>query len=96
MNSVVMNFDLLEIPTPGQMLQEDYLEPLGIKPAHLAEETGLNPSHVSELLDGKRSITPEISAALGKVLGMSEEFWLGVQRNCDQIEARRKAGAFSE
>lgn len=80
----------LENTHPGQMLSEDFLEPLGITPYKLAKGTGLTQSHVSEILRGQRSITPMTSLLLGKFFGMSARFWLNLQNHYDLIEAQRK------
>ncbi len=81
--------DLLENTHPGQMLREDYLEPLGITPYKLAKGTGLSQTHISEIMRGQRSITPMTSLLLGKFLGMSARFWLNLQNHHDLIEAQR-------
>ena len=82
---------LLENTTPGQMLREDFLQPLGITPGTLAGSLGLSHSHVSKLLRGQRKITPLTSLLLGKFFGMSARFWLNLQNHHDLIEAQRKA-----
>lgn len=82
--------DLLENTHPGQMLSEDFLEPLGITPYKLAKGTGLTQSHVAEILRGQRSVTPMTSLLLGKFFGMSARFWLNLQNRYDLIEAERK------
>lgn len=81
--------EMLENTHPGEMLREDYLEPLGITAYRLAKGTGLTPIHVSELLRGQRRITPLTSLLLGKYLGMSPHFWLNLQNRYDLIEAER-------
>ena len=81
--------DLLPNAHPGQMLREDYLEPMGITPYKLAKGTGLSPIHVSEILSGKRNITPVTSLLLGKFFGVSPRFWLNLQNRHDLIEAQR-------
>ncbi len=83
--------DFLENVHPGQMLSEDFLEPLGITAYKLAKGTGLTQSHVSEILRGQRSITLMTSLILGKFFGMSPQFWLNLQNHYDLIEAQRKA-----
>ena len=75
--------------TPGRMLKEDYLEPLGITAYKLAKGTGLSQIHVSEILRGQRSITPMTSLLLGKFFGISPRFWLNLQNQYDLIEAQR-------
>lgn len=85
----ILSPDLLENTNPGQMLREDFLEPLSITPYKLAKGTGLSQIHISEVLRGKRSITPMTSLLLGKFFGMSPQFWLNLQNRYDLIEAER-------
>lgn len=66
------------------------MEPLAITPYRLAKATGLSQSHISELLKGKRTITAETSLRLGMALGMSPEYWLGIQNQYDRVELRRR------
>ena len=81
--------ELLQNIHPGQMLREDYLEPLGITAYKLAKGTGLTQTHVSELLHGERNVTAMTSLLLSKYLGMSPRFWLDLQNRFDLIEAER-------
>ena len=81
--------DYLVNTHPGQMLREDFLEPLGITPYKLAKGTGLSAIHVSEVLSGKRRITPMTALLLGKFFGISSRFWLNLQNRYDLIEAER-------
>ncbi len=69
--------------TPGEILLEDYLNPLGISQAAASRALGMNPRAINEIVLGRRSITPEISICLGKIFGQSARFWFGVQTNCD-------------
>lgn len=89
MENPMASDELLENTHPGQMLREDFLEPMGISAYRLAKGTGLSQTHVSELLRGERSITPMTSLLLGKYLGMSPRFWLNLQNRHDLIKARR-------
>lgn len=86
---VELNPDLLENEHPGQILKEDYLEPLGITAYKLAKGTGLSQIHVSEILRGQRSITPMTSLLFGKFFGISARFWLNLQNHYDLLEAER-------
>ena len=88
-NTQELDPDLLENEHPGVMLREDFLEPLGITPYKLAKDTGLSQIQVSEILRGRRSITPMTSLLLGKFFGMSPWFWLGLQNHYDVMEAQR-------
>ena len=81
--------DFLENEHPGLALREDYLEPLGITAYNLAKGTGLSQIHISEILRGRRSITPMTSLLLGKFFRISPRFWLNMQNHYDLLEAER-------
>lgn len=72
--------------TPGEILQTEFLEPLNITPYRLARATGLSQTRISEVIHGKRRITPNTALRLSKALGLSERFWLNIQNDYD-IEA---------
>lgn len=57
--------------------------PLGISPYRLAQATGLSQTRISEVIHGKRSITPATALRLCKALGVSERFWLSIQVDYD-------------
>ena len=78
---------------PGALLGEDFLEPLGITPAQLAKSTGLMPSVVNELLQGRRNVTPKIALLLGKFFDQSPQFWLNLQNRHDLIALERSEAA---
>ena len=80
---------MLENVHPGAMLREDFLEPLDVTPYRLAKATGLSAIHISEILKGKRNITPTTSLLLGRFFGLSPRFWLNLQVRHDLIEAER-------
>ena len=69
--------------TPGEILQTEFLEPLGITPYRLAQATGLSQTRVSEVIRGRRRITPDTALRLSKALGLSDRFWLNVQLDYD-------------
>jgi len=69
--------------TPGEILLEEYLKPLGISQNALGRALGVSPRAVNEIVLGRRSITPEMSVRLGKYFGQSPRFWFGIQTNCD-------------
>ncbi|WP_448059206.1 HigA family addiction module antitoxin [Cellulomonas hominis] len=68
---------------PGEILREEFLEPLGISAYRLAQATGLSQMHVSQILRGKRAITPQAGLRLSKALGLSERYWLNAQTRYD-------------
>src|SRR5918997_4344410 len=75
----------LRVPTgraptpPGEMLLEEFLKPLGMSQAELAERIRVPYVRVNELVNGKRRLTPSTALRLAKVFGTSPEFWLNGQ-----------------
>jgi len=65
---------------------------MGITPYRLAKDTGLSPIHVSELLKGKRNITPITALLLGKFFATSPEYFINLQMRYEMIEAQRSIG----
>lgn len=63
----------------GEILLEEYLKPLGVSQNALARSLGITPKTVSEIVLGKRGISPEMSIRLGKFFGQSPRFWLNLQ-----------------
>ncbi len=76
--------------TPGEILLEEYLKPLGISQNALGRALGVSPRAINEIVLGRRSITPEISIRLGKFFGQSARFWFGIQSNCDFRRLKNK------
>jgi addiction module HigA family antidote len=73
--------------TIGEILREEFLEPLGLTQNVLAEAMGVPRKHVNELCNDRRSVTAPTALILGRVFRNSPEFWLNVQRRCDLWEA---------
>lgn len=71
------------ISTPGEILKEEFLDPLGISQYKLAKAIGKPQSAVSDIIHGRRSITPEMAFLIGKALGTTPEFWLRLQMTYD-------------
>jgi len=69
--------------TPGEILFEEYLEPMGISQNAMARAIGVAPRAINEIVHGKRSITPQMSIRFGAFFGQSDEFWHGIQVECD-------------
>ncbi|MES1166742.1 MAG: HigA family addiction module antitoxin [Pseudomonadota bacterium] len=68
---------------PGEMLLEEYLKPLGVSQASFAIRLGVSFPRLNEIIRGKRSVTPSTALRLGRVLGVSAGFWLGLQQDWD-------------
>jgi addiction module HigA family antidote len=61
------------------MLLEEFLEPLGMSQAELAEKIGVSYPRVNELIHGKRGVTPDTALRLERLFGMEAQFWLNLQ-----------------
>jgi antitoxin HigA-1 len=77
--------------TPGEILLEDYLKPMGSSQNALARALGVSPRTVNEIVLVRRSITPEMSLRLGKFFRQSPQFWFNVQSTCDFRTLQKKA-----
>lgn len=77
------------LPThPGEILNEEFLIPLGLTQVALAEHLGVPVQRVNELVRGKRGVTPETAWLLAGAFGTSAEFWMNLQSNRDLVQAR--------
>ena len=78
--------------TPGEILLEEYLKPMGITQNAMARALGVPPRAINEIVLGKRAITPVMSIRFGKFFNQSENFWHGIQVECDfrALAKRRK------
>src|SRR5208282_2108579 len=71
----------------GEVLIEEFMEPLGLTQGDLAEAMGVPRKHVNELCNDRRAITADTALMLARVLGNSADFWLNAQRRNDLWEA---------
>ncbi len=79
------------VPThPGEMLREEFLEPLGITQKELANSIKVPYQRVNEIVSIKRGVTPSTALRLAKFFGMSEGFWLNLQMKFDLYSARNR------
>ena len=69
--------------TPGEILLEEYLTPMGISQNAMARAIGVAPRAINEIVHGKRAITPPMSIRFGAFFGQSDTFWHGIQVECD-------------
>ncbi len=72
---------------PGDVLKEDFLNPLEISAYRLSMEIAVPQTRISEILKGNRSITADTALRLSKYFGNSPNFWLGLQNDFDIEEA---------
>jgi len=69
--------------TPGEILLEEYLKPMGISQNAMARAIGVAPRAINEIVHGRRSITPAMSIRFGTFFNQSDQFWHGIQVECD-------------
>ncbi len=75
---------------PGEILQEEFLEPMGLSQYRVAKEISVPPRRINEIVHGKRSITADTALRLARYFGTSERFWLNLQSRYDlEIEKDR-------
>ncbi len=68
---------------PGEILREEFLLPMNISPARLAEDTKISLENIAEIIEEKSSITPNAALRLSLYFGLSERFWLNLQSRYD-------------
>jgi addiction module HigA family antidote len=76
-------------PHPGTVVKEECIEPLGLTITDAASALGVTRNTLSELVHGKRGISPEMAVRLSKVFGGTEEGWLVQQAQYDLAKVRR-------
>ena len=73
--------------TVGEILIEEFLQPMGLTQAALTKAMGVQRKHVNELCNGRRAVTAPTALILARVFGNSPDFWLNVQRRNDIWDA---------
>lgn len=75
---------------PGEILAEEFLEPLEMSQKKLSDKLKWSPRKLNEIIKGKRSITAASAIDLAKVLKTTPEFWLGLQQTWDLAQAYKQ------
>ncbi len=86
----------LQPVTPGELLLEEFLKPMGISRYRLAKETGVPAQRIGEVVAGRRSITADTDLRLCKFFGLSNGYWLRAQAAYDTEVAQEKLSAVIE
>lgn len=76
--------------TPGEILLEEFLEPMNISAYRLAKDTGMPATRVSQIIKGRRRITADTALRLSRYFGNSADFWLGIQDEYDLREQKEQ------
>ncbi|HEX3345283.1 MAG TPA: HigA family addiction module antitoxin [Polyangiaceae bacterium] len=68
---------------PGEILEEEFLKPLGLSSRKLADSLDVPPNRVSSIIAGERVVTADTALRLGRALGTTPQFWLNLQQTYD-------------
>ncbi len=75
---------------PGEVLLEEFLEPMSISQYRLAKDVGVPPRRINEIVKGQRSISADTALRLSRYFGLSERFWMNLQSRYDlEVEKDR-------
>jgi addiction module HigA family antidote len=88
-----MNKNYIETPNVGEILKEEFLEPLNITPYKLSKEINVSTSTILDIVHNRRKISVEMALRLSKYFGNSSKFWLNLQ---NEIEIREIKATMSK
>lgn len=77
---------------PGEVLMEEFLEPLGLDQYRVAKDISVPPRRINETVHGERSVTADTALRLARYFGTSDRFWLNLQTSHDLDVERDKLG----
>lgn len=86
------NDDFLDPITPGEILREDFMKPMNISMNQLSRDLAVPPNRISEIINGKRSISADTALRLERYFGIEAQFWLNLQSEYDLRIMKRKIG----
>jgi antitoxin HigA-1 len=95
MVSLVKEMSMVRIPTnrtpthPGEMLLEEFLNPMGLTQRELADAIHVPYQRINDIVNGRRGITPSTALRLAKYFNMSADFWMNVQLRWDMYFAQQ-------
>ena len=79
--------------SPGEMLLEEFLKPLGLRQADAAQQLGISENRLNEVVLGKRRITTDTALRLSGMLTTSHQFWMRLQADWDLHRATQRAAS---
>ncbi len=86
------NKDHLDPITLGEILREDFMEPMNISINQLSRDLAVPPNRISEIVNGKRSVTADTALRLERYFGVEAQFWLNLQSEYNLRIVKRKVG----
>lgn len=85
-----MNRRKIDPVHPGEILKEEFLDPMGISQYRLAKDINVPPRRINEIVHCKRSISADTALRLGRYFNMSPQFWINLQSHFDlEVESDR-------
>ena len=78
-----MSREKMKPSNPGEILLEEFLKPMGLSQNQLANDIGVPPRRINEIVHGKRRVTADTALRLAYYFKMSPQFWLGLQMDYD-------------
>ena len=82
---------------PGEILLEEFLKPFGISQYRLAQDIGVPPRRINEIVHGKRAISADTALRLSRYFGLSERYWMNLQARYDlELEKDRLEGRLEQ
>jgi addiction module HigA family antidote len=78
---------------PGEVLLEEFLEPMGVSQYRLAKDTSVPARRINEIVHGARGVTADTALRLGRYFGTSAQFWLNLQTHFDLEVQQDKIGS---
>ena len=84
---------LIETPTMGDFLVEEFMDPMGLSAYKLAQEIHVPVSRVQDILHNRRKVTPDTSLRLAKYFGVSDRYFLDIQNDIDLRELKKTMAA---
>jgi len=82
--------------TPGEILREEFLNPLAMTQKQLADHVGCDVKVINRIVNGRTSVTAEMALKLGATFGTTPEFWLNAQRSVDLFRAASRLRTLPE
>lgn len=77
---------------PGEILREEFMEPLGLTQNALARALGVSPRRINQIVNEQRAVTADTAVRLARFFEMSPEFWMGLQADYDLEKAQDELG----
>ena len=87
---------MIEWPHPGEILLKEYLKPMNISQYRLAQEVGVPPRRINEIVKGQRAITADTALRLAAFFGTDAESWINLQSDYDLRQAKAKSQDFQD